>query len=235
MLSDTLKHRHFDIRVPRGDHLTDKLSKAFETGSYERREGEIVRRALTGGERILELGGGIGFISALACRTVRPALYHVVEANPALIPVIHAVHRLNGVTGVQVDNCILTNAPADLERGHVTFAIAHHFTASSARKTGIGRTEIEVPARSFNAEVARHRYDTLICDIEGSELDLIRNADLGGFRLIMLELHTAIIGLKGIHKVFARLGRAGFAYDEDLSHGAVVSFRRFEAPTPPAP
>lgn len=226
--SGELRHKIFDVVVPRGDYLSEKLTKSFESGTYERWEGEFVRKILTGGERVLELGGGIGFISTLACKAARPECYHVVEANPDLIPVIREVHRLNGVTGIEVENCILTNLPGDLQKGSVTFAVAHNFTASSAMKLGIGRREIEVPARSFNAEVAKHRYDTLICDIEGSELDLFRTADLAHFKTLMIEVHKGIIGLQGVQKVFARIGRAGFGYDEDLSHGSVVTFRRFD-------
>lgn len=228
---DEVRHRVFDIVVPRGDYLSEKLVSAFEAGSYERWEGEFVRKILKGGERVLELGGGIGFVSTLACKAATPQIYHVIEANPALIPVIADVHRRNGVAdtpGLKVDNCILTNTPADLAKGSVTFAVAYNFTASSAMKTGIGRPEIEVPARSFNDEVAKHRYDTLICDIEGSELALFRTADLTHFQTLMIEVHKSIIGLQGVQKVFARIGRAGFGYDEDLSHGSVVTFRRFE-------
>ncbi len=224
----TITHKQFGVIIPTGDYLTDRLRQTIEMGNYERWEGKLVGRLLAGGERILELGGGIGFISTLAVRTAKPELYHLVEANARLIPVIHETHRLNSITGVDVQNCIYTNNEAILAKGTARFAVSAHFTASSTRKSGKGRTMVQVPARSFNDAAREHRYDTLICDIEGGELDLFAKADLQHFRTLVIELHKNVIGLKGIHTIFSKLSKAGFAYDQDLSHGPVVTFRRFD-------
>ncbi len=78
--------------------MSDKIQRQIRNGKYERGEARNLPEIIEPGERLLELGGGIGFLSALAALQRRAEVIVVIEANPELIPVIRETHRLNGVT-----------------------------------------------------------------------------------------------------------------------------------------
>src|SRR4051812_19853297 len=69
------------VKVPvEGAHTTPLLRHALYTGTYEMREVALLAEHLTRQDVVLEVGGGIGFISAFCCRIVEPQHVHVYEA-----------------------------------------------------------------------------------------------------------------------------------------------------------
>jgi len=73
--------------------------------------------------------------------------------------------------------------------------------------------------KEFNA-------NTLIVDIEGGERDLFSPLDLSGIDKVFLEIHTRKIKRIGIKMCFDALSECGFAYDQQVSRGGSVLFRR---------
>jgi protein-L-isoaspartate O-methyltransferase len=65
-------------------------------GSYEADEANAAERCVKEGFRVLELGAGIGYVTAICARRTAPENVLAVEANPALIPVIRATLRATG-------------------------------------------------------------------------------------------------------------------------------------------
>lgn len=224
----TIAHKNFDVVIPDVDLLSDRIRSSIVKGTYEQWEGEAAVRMLSGGERVMELGGGIGFISTVIGKNVKVDAYHIIEADPRLKPVIEKTHKLNGVKGFTVETCMVSSDPKEIEKRSAQFAIAGNFTASSAKRLGVGRREISVPIVSFDQVVREHRPDVLICDIEGSEIDLVEYGDFSAFKIIMVELHPDVFGLPGTKRIFERLGAAGFAYETKMSNGSVVTFRRVD-------
>ena len=145
------------------------------------------------------------------------------EGNPRLIPYIHEVHHANGCTNVEVNNALL--GP---RKGQVDFIIRKNILASSMEVVP-GRPGIEiakVQVRNAKYEFARIKPTVLICDIEGSEADLIPALPLDDLRCAILELHPQWIGPQGINKVFQAFINAGMAYYPRFSTHKVVCFRR---------
>lgn len=222
-----IEHKQFGIKIPDTNILSDRIRNSFRTGTYEHWEGEAAVRLIKGGERILELGGGLGFVSSVVgVKAAKVESYHIIEADPRLKAVIEKTHELNGVKGFTVETCMVSAVPEEIEKGSAQFALAGNFTASSAKRLNVGRREISVPVVSFDAMMEAHKPNILICDIEGSELDLVENADLTPFRAVMMEIHPDVFGSDGVARIFKRFGDIGFAYDTTMSSGSVVTFQK---------
>ncbi len=200
-----------------------RSAAALRQDRYEARETEAALRVVRNGDVVLELGGGIGYMSTLLATHRAPAHIHVFEANPALIPYIRAVHAENGVTNATVHHAIL--GP---EAGTVPFHVRRNFLASSlSPQEGTEVLEtIEIAQRAAAEVLAELRPTVLICDIEGAEADLLPQMDLSGLRAAMIELHPQWIGPAGVNAVFGAMMRAGLAYHAKTSSQKVVCFRR---------
>ena len=202
--------------------FTQNIAKAVRAGHYEGKEAREIVRIIQDDERVLELGAGIGYVSSLIAKDPRTQAVRTYEANPQLLPVIQEVHALNDVTNVEVINEILSN---DLRAPSVKFYIRHDFWASSMlEKPWKYKQAIDVPVSSFSGVVESFRPTLIVCDIEGGELDLFRNANLEGVKKVYVELHQKVLGRRGMKEVFDVMSARGFHYDQHHSHGSVVLF-----------
>lgn len=225
---DQKLHRHtgLDVVIPDSPFISERLKKSFEVGNYEINEAKAMIELLKGGERILELGGGVGVVSAAIGKAKKIEAHHIVEADARLVPVMKETHRLNGVSGAEIHNCIVTSDKDQIAAGSVKFALAPSYTANSIKAVGIGRKEVEVPVVSLKDMVERAKPNVLICDIEGAEVDLLTGADLSMFNLALVELHPPIIGPDGTQAVIDAMHVNGLIYDPEKSHGIFVVFKR---------
>jgi len=209
---------------------TDRIVAEIRAGRYEARELETASRLVGAEDRVLELGAGVGFVSAGVMRNVAPAYYAAVEADARLIPHIHETHARNAVTGVEVIHAAFATDPDVLAAGSVAFRRHREFWRSGIGQDQPGSLEsVAVPARDASAFIAEHDISVLIADIEGAELDLFRHMEFGTLSRIIVELHPQRFGRAGVREIFARLGAAGFVYNEALSAGAVACFESPEA------
>lgn len=199
------------------DHMIDVL----RTGKYERAEVRQIARIVQPGERIVELGAGLGFIAIAAAKLNIAESIAVYEANPKLIPLISHNQQLNGVE-FEVNNQVVL--PTD-DAMSVPFYVRKDFWASSLAPKPWGYDEqIEVPAISFQDMLDRHNPTMLIVDIEGGELALCQRVPLTGVKKIYIELHQNVIGRIGMKRVFDFFSSRDFHYDQHHSHGSVVLF-----------
>lgn len=214
------------MRFPRDDRIIPpKRRRLLREGRYEEKEHAAIMAALRPDDVVIELGAGIGYISTAVARKGARAV-HTFEANPAMIPYIRTVHRLNGVADVA-----LTHAVLGASAGRVPFYVRRDFTASSLdadpdrrKSPAVAVEEVEMlDIRAVFAEIAP---TFLVCDIEGAEADLIPAADLSGLRCAVVELHPQWIGAAGVAAVFGAMAAAGLTYFPRGSQGKVVTFRR---------
>ncbi|MFW8592661.1 FkbM family methyltransferase [Cribrihabitans neustonicus] len=202
--------------------LPRRVRVLLREGKYEAKEATALRKLVRKGDVVMELGGGIGYMSTLAATRTPAAAVHAFEANPGLIPYIRRVHELNGAECAQVHHGVL--GP---QAGEATFHVRENLLASSLTPDAdAGPAEaVQVPMLDMNAEIARIRPTVLVCDIEGAEADLLPQMDLSGFRAAVIETHPQWIGKAGIRKVFACLDAAGLVFFPRWSHGKVAVFR----------
>jgi FkbM family methyltransferase len=187
-----------------------ELRASFLLRSYEADERQLVRKFFLPEDSVLELGACLGIIACITNKLLLdPTRHVVVEANPHCLPAIHR-NRARNQASFLVEHCAVSNEK------EVIFSIdPQHITGSSiGNRSGIS---VRLPGRSLNELVERHGpFSALIVDIEGSELELLESSasTLRTFRLVIIELHETIIGVKGIDRCHSSLQAAGFVLKE---------------------
>lgn len=214
------------LRIPKHPQLTTgRVRGAIKAETYERKECDAVSRVVHEGDRVLELGGGIGYMSTLLSVRRKVASVTSYEANPALIPYIRQVHAANGVSNVDLRNALLSPEGGD----PVPFYVRRNFLASSMDRESdpdsITET-VPVPRHSLPQVLAETAPDVLVCDIEGAEAELLPAGDWSCLRVAVIELHPQWIGQRGVQAVFDAMQRAGLTYFPKASEAKVVTFRR---------
>lgn len=166
--------------------LTDYTFRGrFVFNSYEAEEARHLSKHLKPDAKVLELGACLGYVSCLTNQILNDRSKHVVlEANPNLIPSIER-NKEENKSGFHIENVVIS------KNDTVDFYIHDLIVGgSSKRKTG---SRIEVKGVGFDQLARKYgfKFDTLIMDIEGGELDLLRNFkdDISTFESIFVELH----------------------------------------------
>lgn len=201
--------------------LSEAILRSIRSGQYEYEEQRQLPGIIQPGERVLELGVGIGFIASMILRHQNTEAYLGFEANPDLLPCIREVFELNEVDG-EVRNQVLVHEPGIT---HLDFYKRPNFWASSLSPEPWGYdSKVPIAARQLNEVIADFKPTLIVCDIEGGELDVFRQADLHGVKRIYLEIHQKVLGRQGIKELFDTLGAKNFHYDQFHSTGAVILF-----------
>jgi len=200
--------------------ITAGIGKEIYFGDYERKEATIVSQRLTADDVVLEIGAGIGFLSAYCAKRIGSERVFAYDANPALAGVVAKTYAANRVQP-SFRTALLGDGP-----GTARFFVEDEFWASSANlNSGKGR-EIEVEQIDLNSEIARVRPTFLIVDIEGGEGDLFALADLSGVKKICVETHAHVIGNNGVSRMLAHLFAQGFCLDLGLTQKYVFFLYR---------
>ncbi|MBU2963383.1 FkbM family methyltransferase [Citreicella sp. C3M06] len=214
------------LKIPKHPEITTgRIRGALRDGLYERKECDAVMRVVRQGDRVLELGGGIGYMSTLLSVKKKVASVVSYEANPQLIPYIRSVHDANGVGNVDLRNALLSpedGAPVD-------FHLRRNFLGSSLDRESDPDTivkTVQVPRHGLRRVLKETAPDVLVCDIEGAEAELLAAADWSGLRVAVIELHPQWIGQSGVQAVFDAMHRAGLSYFPKASEAKVVTFRK---------
>ncbi|ANH09164.1 hypothetical protein shn_34155 (plasmid) [Shinella sp. HZN7] len=226
-MTDTIEHFGIRLRID-PDFMSPKLMEVIREGRYETPEARKIGKIVEEGDVILEIGAGIGFMTALMLKN--PAVERVVsfEANPLLIPKIQRTLADNGLGGQRFE---LHNAILGAEdSGTVDFHIHQDFWASSLRKTTATIRSFPIPLVSFDKTIRSCRPTVIVCDIEGGEKALFATSDLAGVRSVYIELHQRVLGPAGMRDVFQAFHDRGFHYDQTHSSGAIVLFSRIPDP-----
>jgi FkbM family methyltransferase len=213
------------------DLMTEQLTRAMTSGKYESSEAEALMRHLRPRDRFLDLGAGAGYLSSLAGAVIRTRRVTGVEAGPEMARVAQDNLRRNGIeTGEIRWGAIVPDSFAGEE---VTFALRRSFWASTLTPPeGAKNTRaVTVPALRFGSILAQVDPTVLSIDIEGGEQDLFDAALPPDLRLIVMELHPAVYGKRGVKQIFDRLSVQGFAYCPVGSKAGTVVFERL-APDP---
>lgn len=203
--------------------ITPKIERPMRNNRYEKGECLLLSDILGPKDRLLELGSGVGFLSAYAAKVAGAAAVISVEGNPDLIPVIQETHRLNGIDSVTVINGV-----ASPEAGaSVPFYQRTDFWASSMEPASRSYHSVaHVPALGLNDLMKTHRPTVISCDIEGGEQGLFDGADLSDVRHLIVEMHPKVYGEDGLRQIISVLGDKGFAPILPGKPSSVIRFDR---------
>ncbi len=193
------------------------------SGEYERPERASLGTYIDPTLPVIELGASIGVISCLTNKLLAdPARHVVVEANPAILSILEA--------NLQRNDCHfqIVHAALAYGRSSLEFPVHESSLKSSAYQPQAGPT-VNVPAKTL-AEIRQsagfNRF-TLICDIEGSEIDLIRHElDLiaDSVPTLLIELHPQLCGNEKVQELIDALSARQFLLAEQEHYACV--FRR---------
>jgi len=155
---------------------------------YESDEALFVEEYLPGDADVIELGGGIGYVSSVVDSVLSENIeHHVLEPNPLFHDALEANRALNDA------NFAIHEFAYDPRNGSVSFYPAEVPTGGSTR---ICREEIqEVPATNLEdltMQLGIEMFD-LVCDIEQAEVDLLED-EMDYLeehcRMVILEWHV---------------------------------------------
>jgi FkbM family methyltransferase len=209
-----------DIAIRLAPEMGSAAVSYMLDGRYEKPERRILEYALTPEDCVLELGTGIGYLSAFCARMIGSDRVFTFEANPLLRRQIEETYSINKVSP-QVEFCMLGE-----QAGEASFYVAKEFWSSSTiSRKGKGQC-IKIPVKAFNDVLAEHRPNFLIIDIEGGEADLISFMRLDGVTKVCIELHPWVIGKESEKQVRAFFHAHGFREDPLVSDDEHIFYRR---------
>jgi FkbM family methyltransferase len=177
-------------------------------GKYEEYECRLVNNNLRPGDRVLEIGCGIGLVSLVATKVVGEGNVFSYEANPAMEGLIRDNYRLNGWE----PNLFMKAITADGRR--LTFFQQDNVLSSSLIDRKMAGREIRIESVAINDAIVRHRPTAIVMDVEGAEEEILPVADLSGVRALILELHPHIIGEERVAELVKGLEEQGFGVRE---------------------
>jgi FkbM family methyltransferase len=211
------------ITVPiHSDEVSPVIWEALENETYEAKEARAVTRAVKPGDRVLELGSGLGIITSLIA-SIADVHVWAFEANPATATLAKRVIEANNLNNVVLAQGILT---AGSPRPFTFYVRRDLWMSSMDKDQGPFEYNIELSSSNIDEFIQVHAINVLVMDIEGAEHDLLQNADLTGIDRIFLELHDHLYGISGIRDITYSLAAKGFGYDPRGSHGPCVLFAK---------
>ena len=215
------------VQVPNA-LMNEAIQKSMQGDRYEGHEAYAVTRHVIKGDRVLELGGGVGYIGMLIASRVGGENLMTVEANPLMTPVIEKNLTINLIEGVTVINAAVV--PDSFPEDHATFHITPAFWASSLNPVMAKKWKttkpVDVPAVKIGELLNEHKPSVVIMDIEGGEAGLFATPWPDHVRLLIIELHPHIYGDDVIKQIFDQMSASNLTYCPVGSRGQVVVFKR---------
>ena len=205
------------VAVPNSPFLNEKRIERINAARYEGQEIRGALHVVQAGDRVLEMGAGLGIVGAVAAKNRAPEKVVSFEANPNLIPHIEGLYAANGLERViSVRNQVLVSAPA--APATMTFHIHKSYLGSSLGGDAARAKEVvDVPTASFAALREELQPTVILMDIEGGELEFLEHADLTGIRAMVIEFHPGAYEVAGMKRCKNILRAAGFGPIKDLS------------------
>lgn len=211
------------IKIAVDENHDERVRAALESGTYEEQETRALRGTLRPTDVVLELGTGIGLLSAYCAKRIGSERIFTFEANPDLEPFIRETYRLNDVHP-QLELAMLTDRDGEQE-----FYVNRAFWASSTTADAGAKRVVRVKTRSLNEQIRRINPSVLIMDIEGAEYDLLQFIDLHNVTRFVGEFHERKLGREKVDWMIRKLYAAGFRINRDLSEWEIACLERAPA------
>lgn len=203
--------------------LSPVVKNRLLIGSYETGERDFVLGHLVEADRVLELGGAIGYLGILARKRLRVQRWASVEANPATLESLRANYRLNGIEADAI------HAAFGGSDGSIEFDVSGDFWAHSiadGSKPAGSAGMISVQTMTLTSLIARFGFEptALVIDVEGAERFIDPRAVPATVRIIVMEIHPGMIGEAAVAAVIDGLVQVGFRHEQ--REGDVVLLKR---------
>jgi FkbM family methyltransferase len=194
---------------------------------HEEPERIAVARYLDPDLPVIELGASTGMLSCLINRRLRQPSAHVaVEANPDLISVVQSNRALNG------GSFTVVHAAVAYDGRSIGFVRGEDHLAGQADAHVELRGTIETTTVRQLLDRFKFERATLVCDIEGMEIDMWRQEPdtlVQRIAWLIVELHEPISGVEAVHEFIDGLQTRGFTLVWERSWTRVFRNTRWEA------
>jgi len=208
------------VTVPSPRELGVFRTAEILASRYEKEEAELVEAYVPDGCDVVELGGGIGFITAVTEHAMGDIGTHIVlEINPQVLPILRKIKEANQLK-VQIDAAAYAaqSDTVQLEPGDTYL------------QTSVSGTSTEgeaIPAKSLSALVDEYDLNqfTLIADIEGAEQGLLEDefdTMVEHCPVVIIELHRSRVG----DDLTPSLEKLRSKYTLEADRDPVFAFRR---------
>lgn len=201
------------------DALPKSVRSHVFKGIYEEFECCMVEKNIRQGDRVLEIGTGIGLVSLLATSKAGEGNVLSCEANPALEAVIRGNYALNNWQ----PNLLMKAVTADGR--DLVFHQDPNVLSSSSFDRNLNLNIITVPSVAMREVMALHKPNVLIVDVEGGEIEILPSVDLSDVNVIIIELHPHIVGKEKIDALLHDLDARGLEVVE-RSHKTYLLLRQ---------
>ena len=161
-------------------------------GFYESAEIRLINRYLSPHFPVIELGGSLGIVSSYINSKIAGQRHIVVEANPFIISTIE--NNLLALNESRPNCAEVINAAIGYKGEETFISISSNNTESKVVSDGQQSNHVKV--FTINLEQLIDRLDgqpfTLVCDIEGSEIELVHNEPkaIEKCKWIFMEIHA---------------------------------------------
>jgi FkbM family methyltransferase len=184
LFEKTYKVEGLDLVIPL--NMTNiRFRGQFPIDFYEKQERRYLKQFLPKNATVLELGACLGVVSCITNRQLNyPEGHVVVEANPNLIPIIEE-NKARNKCRFQLEHCIVSNNPNN------EFFIGKNILTSSNRRQSAEKISVEGKKVTDLERKYGLKFDVLMMDIEGGELDFLREnrEKLKDLSVIFMEVH----------------------------------------------
>ena len=209
------------IKIPVDYKWSFPLLKALYLKEYEGGELNILKQTLEKTDRVLEIGAGLGFLSAYCAKKLGKENIKSFEANPSLEKIIRRLYKINRV---QPDLTIAL--VADNEIDSIFFIEPNDIWASSMLKLSDTAIETQLKTLDINHIIAQFQPNYLVMDIEGAEYELLPKTNLDNINKIQLELHQKFLGKDKVNSLVCYLIEKGFCEKKELTTDEQFYFER---------
>lgn len=206
---DVITIEGLKITTNLGD-VTKTIRKALYRETYEAPERRLLKEIVAPGDRVLEVGAGVGLVSLTCARICGAENVLSYEPNPGMRPIIEKNFALNGMTP-NLRSKALTTSP-----GTVDFYFAENIYSSSLYDRGLGE-KTPVPCDAISDVFAEFKPNVIVMDIEGAEVDLLPSCDLSAIDKIIVEMHAHVVGAEKVQDLVSYLEGQGFSLKKTLS------------------
>lgn len=210
------------IKIEVSPNFSKLIKQSLYGLRYEYWELRLLPYILEPNDVVMEIGTGLGLLSAYCARKIGSHRVFTYEGNPEQEPYIRRTYDLNEVSPT-LEICLIGK-----ENSVESFYITEDFWDASTVAID-GSKQITVPVKAVNEVILQHNPSLLIVDIEGGEYDLFQSIKLHNIKKILIELHGGTIGQDKVDFVKQKLLDAGFHV---CDHSAASDSASEEVPTP---
>lgn len=190
------------------DAITPSLEYLLLSGKHEAPERHLIRRFLDPALPLVELGGALGVVSCIANAQLRhPSRHVVVEANPALLPLLEANRARNKSQFSILHRAIGYGRPT------LAFPVSLDVLASSAHVPAASTVTVRTTSLASILRDYEFSRCNLVCDIEGTEIELVREEAAvlaGAVEVLVMEVHDRVVGTDACRVMLQSLNDLGF-------------------------